>query len=218
MLKLHAKAKDRRHRVMSLSISTSLFLHLALAVVLLPRQLPLTGHKQTTLSVELQLNTHKLSKLSALRQKAVETQRTDTDINNGIDHRLAIHHDGKLLALPIKEANETIKTPHTNNTSHEVNKAMAKIESKLHTELARHFHYPYLARQRGWQGKVLLGFNVETDGSLAQIRVARSSGYAVLDHSALDSLSKVKTLADAGMLPRSRITDMQIPVIYRLED
>ncbi len=79
--------------------------------------------------------------------------------------------------------------------------------------LADNFHYPLLARRRGWQGEVLLAFRIDTDGSILDAHIARSSGYGILDSAALSALSKVKQLAyDA---PHG--FTMQLPIIYRLE-
>ena len=45
--------------------------------------------------------------------------------------------------------------------------------------------YPLLARRRGYQGKVLLEVLVKKDGRAGSIRLARSSGYEVLDRAAI---------------------------------
>jgi protein TonB len=89
----------------------------------------------------------------------------------------------------------------------------AALESRLQEALARHFSYPLLARRRGWQGEVLLAFRLQSDGRIIDARVARSSGYGVLDRAALDALGKVGRIS-----PESEYGfAMQLPVIYRLE-
>jgi len=45
--------------------------------------------------------------------------------------------------------------------------------------------YPLLARRRGYQGRVLLEVLVRRDGRAGSIRLARSSGYEVLDRAAI---------------------------------
>jgi TonB family protein len=45
--------------------------------------------------------------------------------------------------------------------------------------------YPLLARRRGYQGKVLLEVLVKKDGKVGSIRLARSSGYEILDSTAI---------------------------------
>lgn len=89
---------------------------------------------------------------------------------------------------------------------------------ELHTALARHLRYPALARQRGWEGTVLLGLTVEPDGQLERVHVARSSGYDVLDRSALHAARRIGRLTEIGARLNGRATDVSLPVIYRLTD
>lgn len=93
-----------------------------------------------------------------------------------------------------------------------------QLLGELRTRLSRYLVYPPLARRRGWEGTVLLGMRVESDGHLHQLRIDRSSGYSVLDHSALNSLNRVGYLAEATAWLKGREMDMQLPVIYRLID
>ncbi len=102
------------------------------------------------------------------------------------------------------------------NTS-EPRSVSAHIRGKLQTDLARYFSYPAIARQRGWQGHVQIGFRVEADGKLSNIYIARSSGYRLLDTSALKSLRQVEPLAEAATLLKGKSVDMELPIIYRLE-
>lgn len=90
------------------------------------------------------------------------------------------------------------------------------IQERLSSQLARYFHYPWIARLRGWQGEVQLAFRVAPDGELQHIHVAHSSGYAVLDNSALNSLKRLGNLADARVSLEGRSIDMQLPVTYKL--
>jgi protein TonB len=48
--------------------------------------------------------------------------------------------------------------------------------------------YPRVARRRNYQGTVLLDVRVTAEGSVAEAKVAQSSGYSVLDRSALNSV------------------------------
>ena len=91
-----------------------------------------------------------------------------------------------------------------------------QLLGELQTRLARYLTYPPLARERGWQGTVLLGLHVESNGRLGNIRLERSSGYAVLDRSALNSLNRLGYLSEAVAWLNGRSADMQLPVIYRL--
>ena len=95
--------------------------------------------------------------------------------------------------------------------------ASAEIRRKLQTDLARYFSYPAIARQRGWQGHVQIGFRLQPDGKLTDIYIARSSGYRLLDKSAVKALRQVEPLGEAATLLKGKSIDMELPVIYRLE-
>ena len=91
-----------------------------------------------------------------------------------------------------------------------------QLLGELQTRLAHYLTYPPLARERGWQGTVWLGLHVESNGRLGNVRLERSSGYAVLDRSALNSLSRLGYLTEAVAWLNGRSFDMQLPVIYQL--
>ncbi len=48
--------------------------------------------------------------------------------------------------------------------------------------------YPLAARLRGYEGMVLLSVEVSADGRVDDLMVKRSSGYEVLDRSALEAV------------------------------
>lgn len=119
--------------------------------------------------------------------------------------------------ISVREAqNPASSSTRTSATENEREQAEAQIKTRLNTDLARYFDYPYVARLRGWEGTVLLAFNIEANGRLEGIHVARSSGYAVLDDSALSALRKVERLVETTAWLQNRELNMQIPVIYRL--
>jgi TonB family protein len=110
---------------------------------------------------------------------------------------------------PVTTANRT--------TSGEAKLASVHIRGKLQTDLARYFSYPAIARQRGWQGHVQIGFRIQPDGKLTNIYVARSSGYRLLDKSAVKALRQVEPLTEAATLLKGKSVDMELPIIYKLE-
>lgn len=50
--------------------------------------------------------------------------------------------------------------------------------------------YPRVARRRNYQGTVMLDVRVTVDGSAAEVRIAQSSGYAILDRCALNAVKR----------------------------
>ena len=57
------------------------------------------------------------------------------------------------------------------------------------------WEYPYKARRTGVQGRLLMRFVINQDGSLAEVTILRSSGVALLDHEA------VRAIRDASPFP-----------------
>lgn len=92
----------------------------------------------------------------------------------------------------------------------------ARIRRSLGHLLADYFHYPLLARRRGWEGRVVLRIDVSADGEVSNIRVAQSSGHPVLDDSARQAMTRAGAAATLAAGPA--IAGMEIPVIYRLRD
>lgn len=92
-----------------------------------------------------------------------------------------------------------------------------QVLASLAEAFAAHFHYPPLARRKGWEGAVTLALRVEIDGRLTGIHVIGSSGYRVLDNAAVASLLRARALPlPGGTLGAS--LDMVLPVHYRLLD
>ena len=76
--------------------------------------------------------------------------------------------------------------------------------------------YPQEARNRGYQGEVLLRVEVLSNGRVGQIEVKRSSGYEMLDHSALSAVKQWK------FIPAKRGEDavplwVNIPIKFQLQ-
>lgn len=86
------------------------------------------------------------------------------------------------------------------------------VLEEIRDALQQHFFYPRLARLRNWEGDVLLGFQVRSDGRIDDVEVLESSGRAVLDQAALSALRSVRQVAYNAAHP----VDLQLPVAYRL--
>lgn len=93
-----------------------------------------------------------------------------------------------------------------------------RVSAALQNQLAERFEYPWLARKRGWQGLVTLSLHVDENGAVSQWRIARTSGYSVLDRSALKAASHIDRLQQADLLLDGKSLNLSIPVRYRLID
>jgi protein TonB len=93
-----------------------------------------------------------------------------------------------------------------------------RVSAALQSQLAERFEYPWLARKRGWQGLVTLSLHIDENGGVSQWRIARTSGYNVLDRSALEAARHIDRLQQAERLLDGKSLNLSIPVRYQLVD
>jgi len=91
-----------------------------------------------------------------------------------------------------------------------------QLLDSLHTALMPHFSYPLLARRRGWEGIVRVGLRIEANGRLTRLHLVEPSPYDVLNTAAINSLSQLARLPNAGTWLQGRHVDLVLPVEYRL--
>jgi len=75
----------------------------------------------------------------------------------------------------------------------------------------RHITYPKMARQMGWQGKVVISFVISSDGHAKAIEIVESSGIGSLDKNAVEAVKR------ASPFPKPPIAaQLIIPIRYQL--
>lgn len=92
------------------------------------------------------------------------------------------------------------------------------IRLQLQRAMQPYFEYPKLARRRGWEGTVTVGLQISPDGVITNVRIIATSNYRVLDQAAVNSIRKVRQLAHANILLAGRVTEVELPIEYRLTD
>jgi periplasmic protein TonB len=76
--------------------------------------------------------------------------------------------------------------------------------------------YPMEARQRHWQGTVLLRVYVGADGRALQVNLQRSSGHDVLDESALEAVREWRFVpAKRGDI--AEVSWVTVPIVFELD-
>ena len=83
--------------------------------------------------------------------------------------------------------------------------------------LAQQLTYPAIARRKGWQGVVKLELHIESDGRISDLHIDATSGYALLDEAALQSL-QLANVPDAAQWLHGEAIDIIVPIEYRLID
>jgi TonB family protein len=94
----------------------------------------------------------------------------------------------------------------------------ARILSQIRHDLSQYFYYPPLARRKGMQGTVLLSFGISGQGAIHDIRVVKSSGYAILDLAAQDAMQRLEKLSWYAASLHGKNMDLELPVIFRLTE
>ena len=82
------------------------------------------------------------------------------------------------------------------------NAAVSNYPGKVVSKLRRALRYPAAARSQGLRGEVQVAFTVSASGGVGGVRVVRSSGSAILDKAAVDTVRRAAPFpaipADAG--------------------
>jgi TonB family protein len=91
------------------------------------------------------------------------------------------------------------------------------LRQQLKNIIRARFTYPRMARRMGWEGLVGLSLHIDDDGSLNNVRIARSSGRKVLDDNAKKTIQSIGRLQLASNLT-IQAADTEIEVLYRLTD
>jgi periplasmic protein TonB len=89
---------------------------------------------------------------------------------------------------------------------------------RLHTELSRYLAYPPQARERGWEGTVVLRVVIAPDGELLDTQLATSSGYAAFDEASINGVRRLHRLRLDPAYRPDRIIEVLLPIEFRLTD
>ena len=108
--------------------------------------------------------------------------------------------------------------PTTESLANQLKEQRNYLLGELQNRLNRYLVYPVRARKRGWQGEVMVAFNINNHGQLNNVRLAKSSGYLLLDRSAVTAISKLNKITLPNILGELQAMDLQLPVRYELRE
>jgi protein TonB len=95
--------------------------------------------------------------------------------------------------------------------------AKRKIEAwqrKIFAHIVRHKRYPGEARAKALAGETLIAFTLDRQGHVANLRIARSSGHAVLDRAAIQVLERADPLPVPPVQLASQNLDFSVPMRF----
>ncbi len=77
--------------------------------------------------------------------------------------------------------------------------------------------YPAIARRRGYEGVVMLSAEVLIDGTVGKLKIKKSSGYDILDRSALETVRKWK-FEPGRKMGYPVVMNVEVPVRFVLNN
>ncbi len=90
------------------------------------------------------------------------------------------------------------------------------LAKAIWNQIEKYKRYPTKARQKEWEGKVVLEAVIHRDGTILNLRVSETSGHEILDQDALNLLWKLSPLTLYHVLGRPQITIL-VPLTYQLD-
>ncbi|MDD2851813.1 MAG: energy transducer TonB [Desulfuromonadaceae bacterium] len=98
------------------------------------------------------------------------------------------------------------------DTKHVHKKYLKEHFNYIRERIMKRLDYPPVARRMEWTGRVVLAFVVNRDGGVHSVHVKESSGYAVLDNSAMDTVKRVAPFPKPPV-----VAEIVMPVHFRLQ-
>ena len=78
-------------------------------------------------------------------------------------------------------------------------------------------YYPKKAKRRGWQGKVTVSFSVMPSGQVKNTEIQQTSGFHLLDKSALRAIQDSQPFAPIPSNLGLTKLDLELPIVYQLQ-
>jgi len=121
------------------------------------------------------------------------------------------------VPVPAQVPNNTARTAQAASSSTSREQHEQHLRACVMELITRQLSYPAIARRKGWQGVVRLELHIEPDGQISDLQIDQTSGYAVLDKAALQSLQLAR-IPEAAQWLDGETVDIIVPVEYRLID
>lgn len=75
--------------------------------------------------------------------------------------------------------------------------------------------YPVMARRKHWEGRALVAFVIDARGGVKQARLADSTGFALLDQEALDTVRRAAPYPTPPAIPGDGVR-MEVAIVFEL--
>lgn len=99
----------------------------------------------------------------------------------------------------------------------DISDARGKYGNTLWNAISKHKKYPRVAQMRGWQGEVIVELELDGNGKISSKKIAKSSGYSVLDNQALEMVEKALPFPVPPEVLRGSNFTITVPVPFKFE-
>ena len=86
--------------------------------------------------------------------------------------------------------------------------------ARLKIEKAK--RYPREARRRGWEGKVVLSFQINQNGEVGEIAIVQSSSYRELDEEGITTIRRAAPFLPPPLADQDTL-EVRVPLVFKLE-
>ena len=127
---------------------------------------------------------------------------------------------GSTVAESTPETNEQLESQQpvaSKDSQPSFEQSKNAILGNIQSRLSQYLSYPELARRKGWQGIVVVSLIVNESGNFKDIQVNSSSGFAILDNTALTALKKLNTIDIKKEFNLALNTTLEIPIHFKLK-
>jgi len=110
-------------------------------------------------------------------------------------HVIPVQSEAKPIQLTHNIQASPKQVMHVSAPRHEASQIQSdpdNTQMQIRKHLEAFKYYPASARRRGIEGRVEVGFTLTHDGAANQVSVLHGSGYAVLDHAALETVYRAQ--------------------------
>lgn len=201
----------------------SLVLHAAVLLPVYVKPAPrVPGQEETILSVTLSFAEERPLKATSIaageqpRARSVQVPPRTTSATPPVSAAPSSRVDP--VAAATEESTDSQINAAVDSRESTLARRRAEMQAMLLRDLRQYFEYPLLAKQLEWQGIVWLSVTVRADGMLDAVRLAQSSGYTLLDRSAIKTTRRVRQVTDAGAWLQGETLELPLPIVYQLND
>lgn len=113
---------------------------------------------------------------------------------------------------------KTAPPPPTGPTASELEAAKGQYKRMLLAAMNRHKKYPRIAKSRGWQGKVIIQFNLDRNGNILTKSVVQSSGHKSLDKAAIKMAEKAAPFPKPPSVLQGDNFNIKVPIPFKLKE